>query len=100
MKNCTSYNKQVDLSPYPNLSLVCYGFMNGCDNFTSLNIGDVKEKEFDQDGAENDKYTLSTTNSSAIMYTTGVTVTGTEAEEFQIRFGDLTTGPEYRTIIV
>jgi hypothetical protein len=71
------------------------GFMRNCNAFTGPLVcnGPVNAV------IPNDNNTLSTTSSSAAMYTTGVTLTGPYAQAWKNRLSDRATSP-YRKLIV
>lgn len=68
-------------------------FMNNCSSFTGPLVCTTSTK------IPTDNYSLSANSSAAIMYTTGVTLTGPYATQWKAALPDRTTGP-YRKLIV
>lgn len=117
MQNCTSFNKALSL---PNITTIGSQFMIGCTAFaqsltmpSSLTSANtyfmhncnsftgplVCEGPSAAGGVPSGNYSLSTTNSSAVMYVTGVTVTGTNKNLWKNKLGNRTSSP-YRKLIL
>lgn len=71
-------------------------FMHNCNSFVGSLVCNAP---VDSSKIPNDNYALGTTNSSAVMYTTGVTLTGPYAEQWKAALPDRTSSP-YRKLII
>lgn len=70
-------------------------FMNGCNNFT----GPLVCNSAATSKIPTDNYSLGTTSTTAPMYVTGVTLTGTYASDWKTKLPDRTSSP-YRKLVV
>ena len=92
MERCTSFAQTLTLgSQLQRLYVGTTQFMWRCDNFTSL-VCNCSVYPTDNNS-------LSTNNSSATMYTTGITLTGTYASDWKTALPDRTSSP-YRKLIL
>ena len=90
MDGCTVYAKSMNI-PASVTSVGTY-FMYKCNKFTGSLACESKT------GISADTHTLSTNSSSADMYTTGITLTGTYADDWATTFPNRTSSP-YRNLI-
>jgi hypothetical protein len=91
MNNCTSFAQTLT---FPSkVTSAGNNIMYNCDSFTNLVFN------CDPNNFVSHANSFATTNASAPMYTTGITVTGTYANEFKTYFPDNSSSP-YRKIIV
>lgn len=93
MYTCSAFSKTITL-PATLSSTDDYMFYC-CDNMTSL----VCNGPASNSGIKSSNNMLATTNASAPMYTTGITLTGTEAERWKNRLADRSSSP-YRKLIL
>lgn len=93
MDNCTSFAQPLTI-PSTTENVDDY-FMYECNNFTSLKV----DAPTVNSGIKSSNYMLSTRTADAIMYTTGITLTGAEATRWKNRLNDRTSTP-YRKLIL
>lgn len=93
MDGCTSFSKTLTVPSTVNY--VDVFFMNNCNNVTSL----VVNAPSSNTNLKTSNNTLATTDNTAPIYSTGVTLTGTEASRWKNRFDDRSSSP-YRKLIL
>lgn len=92
MLECVSFNQPLDLPP--NLTSIGDRFLNNAFNFTGpLNVGTAS-------GFYAGNYTLSSASDSVPQYTTGITLTGTNAEGWKMGLPDRDSSPFRKLIVV
>ena len=94
--NCSSFAQPLtlpELQTIANITNPGTYFMENCNNFVGPLVCNCPN------GTNADIHTLSTSDSTALMYTTGVTLTGTYASNWKSAFPDRTSSP-YRKLIV
>lgn len=114
LQNCTDFNQPISL---PSATSLGRYFLNGCSSFaqpftladTIFNVSEYFLYNCNNfvgpldvgkaSGYYTSSYMLSTTSSTAPMYTTGVTLVGENAEAVKLGWPDRTTSP-YRKLIV
>ena len=96
LSGCTAFAQTLTLPTLQTISGIANPgtyFMQNCNHFTGPLVCNCPN------GTSSDTYTLSTTDSTALMYTTGVTLTGTYASDWKTAFPDRAGSP-YRKLIV
>lgn len=93
MDGCTAFAQTLTVPA--SVGFVDVFFMNNCNNVTSL----VVNAPSSNTNLKTSNNTLATTDNTAPIYSTGVTLTGTEASRWKNRFEDRTSSP-YRKLIL
>lgn len=94
--NCNAFAQSLTLPELQSIAnIVNPGtyFMENCHNFVGPLVCNCPN------GTSSDTHTLSTNDSTSVMYTTGVTLTGTYASNWKTAFPDRTSSP-YRNLII
>lgn len=104
LRSCTAFAQPSVTIPssieyrYPTSAALGMYFMSNCNNFSGTLICNAPTAASGLTLAS-DVNTLSTTSSTAAMYTTGITLTGTSAQAWKDAFPDRSTSP-YRQLIL
>lgn len=96
LNNCSSFAQTLTIPTLQTISNTYNPgtyFMRGCNNFVGPLVCNTVPN------GSSDNYTLATPDSTALMYTTGVTLTGTYAQEWKNGFADRSSNP-FRKLIV
>lgn len=93
LQNCSNYTQPLSLPS--TLTNVGDSFMFNCNNFT----GPINIQATDTTFSGSGNNVLGTSTNTALMYTTGVALTGVGAEDWKTKLPDRTSSP-YRKLIV
>lgn len=103
LRGCTAFSQSFSLpSGLTTSSAITYNpagrFMQDCDNFVGPLVCNCSATKLATTGSDGNNM-LATTNASAPMYTAGVTLTGTYANDWKTALPDRTSSP-YRKLII